>query len=62
MMTAEHLVAIALRKGRAKDSARFLQFIESGVLDAAKLDAVLKRHGLVEKWEEFEVKFLRGDR
>jgi hypothetical protein len=62
VMTAEHLVAIALRTGRAKDFARILQFVESGVLDAAKLDAVLKRHGLVEKWEEFEVKFLRGNR
>ncbi|HET9179708.1 MAG TPA: hypothetical protein VFQ24_15235 [Terriglobia bacterium] len=61
VMTAEHLVAVALRTGRAKDLARILQFVESGALDAAKLDAVLKRHGLIEKWEQFERKFLRGN-
>lgn len=60
VMTGEHLVAIALRTGRAKDFARILQFVESGVLDAAKLEFILKRHGLVEKWEQFEIKFLRG--
>ncbi|HXH49970.1 MAG TPA: hypothetical protein VNM47_11560 [Terriglobia bacterium] len=62
VMTAEHLVAIALRTGRAKDFARILQFVESGVLDPTKLDSVLKRYGLLERWEQFEVKFLRGDR
>jgi len=36
------------------------QFVESGVLDADKLDQILKRHGLLEKWEHFGVKFLRG--
>jgi hypothetical protein len=61
VVTAEHLVAIALRTGRAKDFARILQFVESGVLDAAKLDAILQRHGLVERWEQFGVKFLRGN-
>ena len=60
VISAEHLVAIALRTARAKDFARILQFIESGVLDAAKLDAILQRHGLVEKWDQFGVKFLRG--
>jgi hypothetical protein len=60
VMTGEHLVAIALSTGRAKDFARILQFVESGVLDAARLDSILKQHGLVEKWEQFEIKFLRG--
>lgn len=60
VMSAEHLVAIALQTGRAKDSSRILQFIESGVLDADKLDAILKRHGLLAKWEQFGNKFLKG--
>lgn len=51
VMTAEHLVAIALRTGRAKDKIRVEQFIESGVLDAARLDDILTRHGLVAKWK-----------
>jgi hypothetical protein len=60
VITSEHLVAMALKTGRAKDFARILQFVESGVLDPAKLNQVLERHGLLEKWGQFEVKFLRG--
>jgi len=60
VITAEHLAAIALRTGRAKDFARILQFIESGVLDPGRFDSILRRHGLLEKLEHFEVKFL-GD-
>jgi len=58
VISAEHLVAIALRTDRAKDFARILQFIEAGVLDSSKLDPILERHGLMEKWEQFGVKFL----
>lgn len=60
VMTAEHLVAIALQLGRAKDHARILQFIEAGVLDTGKLDSILARHGLLEKWGRFERLFLDG--
>jgi hypothetical protein len=59
VMTAEHLVAIALRTGRAKDFVRILQFVESGVLQPGKLDDLLTRHGLLAKWEHFGDKFLR---
>ena len=52
VMTAEHLVAIALRTGRIKDKMRVEQFIESGVLDAARLDDILTRHGLLAKWKK----------
>ncbi len=61
VMTAEHLVAMSLRTARAKDFARILQFVESGVLNANRLDSILKRHGLLENWERFGVKFLRGN-
>ncbi len=61
VMAAEHLTAMALEIGRGKDHARVLQFIESGTLDADKLDGILKRHGLVEKWERFGDKFLKGN-
>jgi len=59
VMTAEHLAAIALQTGRAKDFARILQFIESSAVNANKLDPILTRHGLVEKWENFGYQFLR---
>ena len=58
VMTAEHLVALALQLGRAKDFSRILQFIEAGVLDTAKLDQILIRHDLLAKWEQFGDKFL----
>ena len=56
---AEHLAAIALQTGRAKDKARVLQFVEAGALDAARFQAILTRHGLVERWSQFEQQFLR---
>jgi len=55
---AEHLAAIALQTGRAKDKARLLQFIETGVLDAVRFQAILSRHGLVDAWHKFERQFL----
>jgi hypothetical protein len=58
VMTAEHLVAIALQTGRAKDFSRILQFIESGTIDAGKLKTILARHELVAKWRQFEHKFI----
>jgi len=62
VMTAEHLVAIALRTGSGKDFARILQFIESGVIHPEKLDPILKRHGLLAKWEQFGERFLKGSK
>lgn len=61
VMTAEHLVAIALRTGRAKDKIRVEQFIESGVLDVARLDDILTRHGLVAKWNRHMRQFREED-
>ncbi|HSA09277.1 MAG TPA: hypothetical protein P5205_02800 [Candidatus Paceibacterota bacterium] len=59
VMTAEHMVALALQVSRPKDCTRILQFIEAGVIDADKLDQILARHGLLAKWEKFGDKFLR---
>jgi hypothetical protein len=60
VMTAEHLVALALQLGRPKDFTRILQFIEAGVLDSDKVDQILSRHGLLAKWEQFGDRFLRN--
>jgi hypothetical protein len=57
VFTAEHLAAIALQTGRAKDKARLLQFVEAGALDAARFRAILARHGLVYRWWQFERQF-----
>lgn len=60
VFTAEHLAAIALQTGRAKDKARLLQFIEAGALDAARFQAIVERHELADAWQRFERQFL-GD-
>jgi hypothetical protein len=60
VFTAEHLAAIALQTGRAKDKARLLQFVEQGVLDAFVFQDLLQRHALVDAWRRFERQFL-GD-
>ena len=54
VMSAEHLVAIALRTGRSKDYARIVQFIEQDAVDGKKLRRVVERHGLVSQWTKFE--------
>ena len=58
VLGAEHLVAIALETGRAKDFARIAQFFEQDAVDADMLNKILLRHGLVSKWEKFERKYL----
>lgn len=60
VFTAEHLAAIALQTGRAKDKARLLQFIEAGALDTGRFQTILLRHGLGDAWRRFERQFL-GD-
>ena len=61
VFSAEHLACIALELGRPKDKARLLQFIEAGVLDPARLEAILSRHQLSDKWQRFEEQFLRDE-
>lgn len=57
VMSAEHLVAIALKTGRAKDHLRILQFLESGILDESRLGSILARHGLLERWQRFKERY-----
>ncbi len=59
VFTAEHLAAIALQTGRAKDKSRLLQFIEADALDAPRFQEIVSRHGLATKWQRFEQQFLR---
>lgn len=58
VLSAEHLVAIALQTGRAKDYARIVMFLEQDAVNRKKLNSILFRHGLVPKWERFESKYL----
>ena len=58
VFTAEHLAAIALEVGRAKDKARLLQFVEEGAIQLPALEAIVARHGLVDRWQTFQSQFL----
>ncbi len=58
VFSAEHLAAIALQTGRAKDKARLLQFIEEGALDASRFQEIVQRHDLVDAWTRFERQFI----
>jgi len=58
VFSAEHLAAIALQTGRAKDKARLLQFIEEGALDTAHFQEIVRRHDLIDVWTKFERQFL----
>jgi len=60
IMSAEHLVAIALRTGRSKDHNRIVQFMEQDAVDRKKLETVLERHGLTSTWKQFERRHLEG--
>jgi len=60
VMLAEHLVAIALSTGRAKDHIRVLQFIKEKAVDEVVLRAIVQKFGLLSKWEQFQRKFLEA--
>ena len=51
VVRAEHLVAISVQTGRAKDRERVRIFREQGDIDESYLAEVLRRHGLEEKWK-----------
>jgi hypothetical protein len=60
VMSAEHLVAIALRTGRSKDHTRILQFVEQDAVNGRKLQSILERNSLTAKWKQFESRYLEG--
>lgn len=56
VMRAEHLIAIALKTGRAKDHARIALLLEGAEVDQALLDDILRRHDLQGRWEKFKLR------
>lgn len=51
VMSPEHLVAIMLQTGRAKDYVRVARFLEADAFERDELRQVLERHGLERKWK-----------
>ncbi len=60
VMSAEHLMAIALQTGRAKDHARLIMFMEAGIADMQRFHDILARHSLLDTWVKFENRFLKS--
>jgi hypothetical protein len=55
VFSAEHAVAIALQTNRATDRLKIEHLLETGreALDDSRLKAILKKHGLEERWDRF---------
>lgn len=53
VMTAEHLVGVALQRGRPEDMALISQLLESETADRNKLHLMLHRHALGPQWHHF---------
>lgn len=56
VVLAEHLVAIMLKVGRLKDIARIQMFLSQDAVNNDKLEDVIQRHGLTDKWAEYKKK------
>ncbi len=49
VMMVEHLIAIAIQTGRAKDRVRVALLLDEARVDYARLDDILRRHSLRER-------------
>ncbi len=58
VFTAEHLAALALETGRAKDKSRLVQFVEADILDIDRFRSIIDRQELSSKWQQFQRQFL----
>lgn len=58
VVRADHLAAIALATGRAKDFARVLALLESRSVTPGAVASLAERHGLADAWQRFERRFL----
>ena len=57
VVSAEHLCAIALQTGRAKDYARVNAFVVAGAVDGAALRELIARLALGERWQTYERRY-----
>ena len=56
VIRSEHLLAIVLQTGRAKDKARMTLFLEEAKVNQNKLAEIIKRHNLDAEWNRFKRK------
>jgi len=58
VVRADHLAAIALSTGRAKDHARIVSLLESGSVSREDITQLAARHGLADAWRRFQSRYL----
>jgi hypothetical protein len=54
----EHLAAMWLFAGRAKEYQKIEMFVDANILDNDRLTNILERHGLLVKWESEKWRFM----
>lgn len=52
VVQVEYLVAIMLQTGRSKDKSKLALVLEQSKLNRDKLNRIVARHGLAEKWAQ----------
>lgn len=52
VVSPEHLVAIMLDTGRTKDFLRINLFLEINLVNMERLEAILEKHDLSDRWKE----------
>lgn len=55
-LSAEYVVATAVKVGRLKDFARVQSFLEQNAVDLNRLKDVIERHNLTDAWKAFCIK------
>ena len=55
VFTAEHLCAVALQTGRAKDYLRVIMFIEANAVDRQRLEALIQQHNLTQRLSRLDM-------
>ena len=56
VVSLEHLMAIGLQTGRAKDLGRVMQLFEEKKYHVDKLEKILRQHGLLTAWRKIASK------
>lgn len=57
VLRPEHLVAIMLQTSRPKDKDRILKFLQETELDYTLLNSILKKHNLIQVFENFRRRY-----
>lgn len=61
VFSIEHLLAIMIQTGRPKDTARIIQILQDVKIDAKRLQDILSKHGLREKFRKYRGHLLEKD-